>query len=319
MRTVTFTRQGKVVFGEREAPPLSAGEVAVSVDYAGINPTDLYHLRRVLAGSEAPDRGPGVEVSGIVAAVSPGVTKWQPGDRVLGLVPDGGLAQRVNVHENMLVATPTNLDPLSAAAVPEVFITAHDAIVQGRLKAGETLLVTGASGSVGLAAVQIGVAMGARVLGVCRSGAGRELVGSLGADPYPDHGWQGSERATPYRDSVDVVVELVGAVNVPADLASLRTQGRIVVIAAQGDEEISFNLREFKTKRATLIGSTLRRRGTAAKIDAVATFAREVLPFLQAGLVRPIVSRVFAAQDVAEAFEFMNQPGKLGKVLLDFR
>jgi NADPH:quinone reductase-like Zn-dependent oxidoreductase len=318
VKAVTFDRHGAVALSEVAAAAPGAGEVAIDVRFAGINPTDTYHRRRVTEGSDELERIAGVEVAGIVSALGPGANRWSVGDRVFGLVHDGGLAERVVATERLLVAMPDGLAERAAAAVPEAFITAHDGISQGGLTPDQTLLVSGASGGVGLAAVQIGRAMGSRVIGVCRSDAGRQLLRRLDVEAFGFRPVERSGEPLPYRDEVDVVVELVGAVNARADLEALRARGRMVFIAAQGNEDITFNLREFKTKRGMLIGSTLRRRGLDAKVAAVEAFAADVVPMLEAGAAHPIESRTFAASEAAAAFEFMATPGKLGKVLLEF-
>jgi NADPH2:quinone reductase len=233
-------------------------------------------------------------------------------------VHDGGLSSVVNADGELLVATPAVLDDEQASAVPEVFITAHDGIAQGALVSGETLLVTGATGAVGLAAVQIGRERGARVLGISRSERGDAMLRSLNAEPFPDHGGVDGLANLAYRDSVDVVLELVGARNARGDLAALRPKGRMVFVAAQGNEDICFNLRDFKTKRAVLLGSTLRRRGRQAKIEAVRAFEKEVVPLLAEGAVKPTISKVFPVDEAQAAFDYMSTPGRLGKVLLAF-
>jgi NADPH:quinone reductase-like Zn-dependent oxidoreductase len=250
-------------------------------------------------------------------AIGDDVTRWTVGDRVFGLVHDGGLGELVVADEELLMPSPAGLAPRDAAAIPEVFITAHDGLCQGGLSRGDTLLVTGASGAVGTAAVQLGVQMGARVIAVARSEAGRDRLKQLGAEPFPDHA-ELPRAELPFRDGVDVVIELVGARNMRSNLAALRSLGRIVFIAAQGDEDVCFNLREFKTKRATVIGSTLRRRGRTDKVAAVRTFERAAMPLVASGQLRASVGHVVPADDAAEAFDVLGTPGRSGKVLVDF-
>lgn len=312
---VTFARSAPPTMSSFTVPPLQRGQVMIRPEFAGINPTDVYHQDRVTVGTQDSQTSPGVEVAGTVLAVGPGPTRWTPGDRAFGLVDHGGLATAVIADSNKLAPIPDDVGLEQAAAVPEVFITAHDALRQGRLSAGEVLLVNGATGAVGQAAVQLGLRLGARVYGGCRSAEGAAILTSLGARPHR------IDEATskPLHDCVDVVIELVGGVNLAMDLASIRMQGRIVAVAAQGEDRVEFSLRDFKTKRTTLIGSTLRRRGAQAKAAAVRAFEDEVLPLLATGQVTPTIARRFPMDQVAEAFAFMRQPSKHGKVLLDLR
>ena len=188
MRCVVFTGAGGnevVDVQERPDPVPGSGEVLVRVRYAGLNPADLHQRGgHYPAPPGAPADIPGLEVSGTVEVVGGQVLGFRPGDRVFGLVGGGGCADRVAVHERCVARVPDNLTELDAAAVPEAFITAHDAIrTRGRLTMGETLLVHGANGGVGTAAIQIGLVAGARVYGVVRSDGAAALVRELGAEP----------------------------------------------------------------------------------------------------------------------------------------
>lgn len=316
MRVIRFDPDGSPRC--HDAPGVRAPgphEVVVAVEYAAVNPTDVHQRGRVSAAGAEIHRVPGVEVAGRVSAAGAG-SGWAAGDPVFGIVGEGGLASEVLVSADLLARRPDSLSLEEAAAAPEAFITAHDAILQGRLRRSEVLLVTGATGGVGMAAVQLGVERGARVLGTARSAGGADLVRSLGAAPLPEPSSGHGE--IDYANTVDVVIELVGGVNTRHDLEALAPCGRIVFIAARGEEEVRFRLDHFKTKRATMIGSTLRRREHGARVAAVRAFAAEVVPLLADRRVVPFVSRVFAAEDVEEAFDFMGTPSKHGKVLIGF-
>jgi putative PIG3 family NAD(P)H quinone oxidoreductase len=318
MRAVVFTGAGGnevVRLEERPNPEPGAGEVAVRVRFAGLNPADT--IQR--AGHYPPPPGsppdiPGLEVAGTVEACGPAVTAWKPGDRVFGLVGGGGLADRVVVHERCVAAVPDTLDEREASAVPEAFITAHDAAVgQGGLRPGETLLVHGAAGGVGSAAVQIGVSMGARVLGVVRTPEAAELVRTLGADTISDDGF-----AEAVVGEADVILELVGAPHFPGNLAALAPKGRIVIVGVGAGQEIALPLLELMRRRALIRGTVLRPRPLEEKALAVRAFEREVVPHLASGRVRPIIDSVFPAEEFAAAFDRLDGPGKLGKVLIEF-
>lgn len=317
MRAVGFEADGSVRVRDLRCPAPGAGEVLVAVEVAGLNPTDEYHRQRVAAGSDEIARIPGVEVAGKVTALGADVTRWSIGDHVFGLTHDGGLGEFVAADADLLMPWPSGLPARDAAAIPEVFITAHDGLCQGRLAQGDTLLVTGASGAVGTAAVQIGLQMGVRVIAVARSQAGRDWLEQLGAEAFPDHADMARDQL-PFCDEVDVVIELVGARNMRSNLAALRPRGRVVFVAAQGDEDVCFNLREFKTKRATVIGSTLRRRGRPDKVAAVRAFEQSGLPLVASGKLRATVGHVVPIAAAPEAFAMLVAAGRIGKVLIDF-
>jgi putative PIG3 family NAD(P)H quinone oxidoreductase len=323
MRAVVFTGAGGnevIDVQERPDPVPGPGEVLVRVQFAGINPADA--LQR--AGAYPPPPGapadvPGLEVAGTVAAGGEGAEAWKPGDRVFGLVGGGGLADAVVVHETNVTRVPDVLDEQQAAAVPEVFITAHDAIVtQCGLAQGETLLVHGAAGGVGSAACQIGVEVGARVLAVVRSDAAADAVASLGAEVVRDETFVDEVSEKTSGNGVDVVLELVGAPHFPGNLDVLAHRGRIVVVGVGSGQLAEIPLLRLMQKRASMRGTVLRPRPVEEKAQAVAAFARDVVPGLSAGRILAIVDSVYPVEQAAAAFERLEGRGKFGKVLLDF-
>jgi putative PIG3 family NAD(P)H quinone oxidoreductase len=316
MRCVVFTGVGGgevVDLQERPDPALGSGELLVRVRYAGLNPADLHQRAgNYPAPPGAPQDIPGLEVAGTVEAVGSQVLAYAPGDRVFGLIAGGGLADRVAVHERCVARVPESLSELEAAAVPEAFITAHDAIcTRGRLTMGETLLVHGATGGVGSAGVQIGLAAGARVFGVVRSEEGAALVRELGAEPLGDESFSDDVRA-------DVILELVGAPHFPGNLTALNPRGRIVIVGIGAGSKIEFDLGVMMGRRAELHGTVLRARSLEDKALAVRAFEREVLPHLQSGRMRALVDRVYPAEQARDAYDRLAGSGKSGKVLVDF-
>jgi NADPH:quinone reductase len=249
-------------------------------------------------------------------AAGPGVRDWRPGDRVFGVVGGGGLADRVRVHERHLAAVPAGLGEDLAAAVPEAYITAHDAVfTRCGLELGEVLLVNGANGAVGSAAVELALAAGARVVASVRSaGTGDALAraGAVVASP----GQVAAQLAA--LGGADVVLELIGAANLEADFSVLAVKGRIVVVGTPGGADGAISLRALMGKRASLYGTMLRARPLEEKAAAVRAFGRSVVPLLAAGRALPRIDRVFPAAEAAAAFDYLVQPGKSGKVLLDF-
>ncbi len=320
MRAVTFEGAGgnEVVRVEDRPDPVPADhEVVVAARYAGVNWADVaQRAGHYPAPPGSPADIPGLEVAGLVQAAGPGVRTWRAGDRVFGIVGGGGLADRVRAHERHLVAVPDDMADDTAAAVPEAYITAHDAIfTRCGLELGEVLLVNGANGAVGSAAVQLGLAAGARVVASIRSpGTGKALAAAGAIVASPDE-VAGQLAAL---GGASVVVELIGAQNLEADFGVLAVKGRIVVVGTPAGADGAISLRALMGKRASLYGTMLRARPVEEKAAAVQAFARSVLPLLAAGRALPRVDRVFPAAQAAAAFDYLVRPGKSGKVLLDF-
>jgi NADPH2:quinone reductase len=306
-------RDGQIRVEEHPDPAPGAGELLVRVDAAGINGADLHQL----AGRYPPPPGaprdiPGLEMAGEVVETGPGVLRFEPGDRVMAIVAGGGQAELCVVHERQAMPTPSRLGPVEAGGVPEVFTTAHDALfTQGGLAAGERLLVHGAAGGVGTAAVQLGAAAGAQVTATVRRPEQREGVlalgahDAIGADGFADHG--------PF----DVVLELVGAPNLPADLQALASEGRIVVIGIGAGAKAEINLGALLGARATVRGSMLRSRPLEAKAATARAMERHVLPLFDRGALRVPVAATFPLDRAAEAYERFRAGAKLGKVIVE--
>jgi NADPH:quinone reductase-like Zn-dependent oxidoreductase len=320
VKAVVFAGAGGnevVSLAERPDPVPAGHEVLVAARFAGVNWADIAQR----AGSYPPPPGspadvPGLEVAGVVQAVGEQVLEWRPGDRVFGIVGGGGLADRVLAHERHLVAVPENLTEEAAAAVPEAYITAHDAVfTRGGLAAGEVLLVNGANGAVGTAGVQLGVASGARAVACVRSPGTRQALEDFGALVVTPE-TAGQELAA--LGGADVVLELVGAPNLALDLEVAALRGRIVVVGTPAGADAAMSLRHLMGKRLALHGTVLRARPLEEKAAAVQAFRRTVVPLLAAGAVAPRIDRIFRAGDVTGAFDYMAKPGKSGKVLLEF-
>ena len=320
MRAVVFTGAGGnevVRLEQRPDPDPGAHEVLVAARFAGINWADV--AQRM--GFYPPPPGspadiPGLEVAGEVAAVGPGAGGWQPGDRVFGLVGGGGLADRVIVYERHLAAVPPSVKDDVAAAIPEAYITAHDAVfTRAGLAMGEVLLVNGANGAVGSAGVQLGLAAGARVVACVRSPESARALAEAGAIVVtPD---TAAERLAAL-GGADVVLELIGAPNLGLDLGVIASRGRIVIVGTPAGEEAPVSLRQLMGLRASLYGTMLRARPMEEKAAAVQLFARSVVPLLAAGRATMAIDRVFPAAEAPAAFDYLTQPGKFGKVLLEF-
>ena len=302
---------------EQPDPVPGSSEVLVAAPYAALNPADLaQRAGRYPAPRGAPQDVPGLEVCGTVVVCGAAVLDWRVGDRVFGLVGGGGLADRVAVHERHVVAVPERLDDREAAAVPEAFLTAYDAIVsQAGLEPGDVLLVNGANGGVGTAAVQIGYFAGARVIASARSADARARLTELGAQAVAPEEVEATVCAA---GGADVILELVGGPNFAVDLDVLATKGRILAVGSGGGDTAELALRALTSRRGRIIGTVLRARPLEEKAAAVQAFGRHLLHAFAEGRLHGIVDRVFAADEVEAAFTYMAQPGKFGKVMLEF-
>ncbi|MTD45278.1 zinc-binding dehydrogenase [Conexibacter sp. W3-3-2] len=312
MRAATI-RDGAVSVQEHPDPTPGAGEVLVRVRAAGLNGADLLQRKGFYpAPPGSPADIPGLELAGEVAQLGPGATRFAEGDRVMAIVGGGGQGELCVVHERQLMAVPEGLDWPGAGGVPEVFTTAHDAIfTQSGLVAGERLLVHGAAGGVGTAAVQLGAAAGAHVTATVRNPELRDRVAELGADVvldpegFADHG--------PF----DVVLELVGGPNMPGNVQALNTGGRIVVIGVGGGGKAELNLLALMAKRGAIRASTLRARPLEEKALTARAMERSVLPLLARGALTVPVAETFPLERVHDAYERFAAGGKLGKIVLE--
>jgi NADPH2:quinone reductase len=311
MRAVTI-RDEQLIVEEHPDPVPGAGEVLVRVRAAGLNGADMHQRRgRYPAPPGAPQDIPGLELAGEVAQRGPGAERFSEGDRVMGIVAGGGQAELAVVHERVLMAVPDNLNWVEAGAVPEVFTTAQDAIfTQAGLRLGEHLLVHGGAGGVGTAAVQLGVAAGARVTATVRDPEQRDRVAELGANAIAPEGF-GEHGA------FDVILELVGAPNLSENLMSLGTGGRIAVIGVGGGATGELDLRALMGKRARIHGSTLRARPLEEKALTARAMERSVLPLLAEGRVRVPIAATYPLDRVEEAYERFQAGGKLGNIVLE--
>jgi NADPH:quinone reductase-like Zn-dependent oxidoreductase len=317
---VTFTGAGGnevIAVAERPDPVPAADEVLVAVRFAGLNWADVSQRQgHYPPPPGAPQDIPGLEVAGVVTATGGAAQDWRVGDRVFGLVGGGGLADRVVVHERHVTAIPGNLAEDIAAAVPEAYITAHDAVfTQCGLLMGETLLVNGANGAVGSAGARLGLAAGARVVANVRSPDSASTLAGEGAIVVTPAGAADELAAL---GGADVVLELIGAPNLDFDFGALARKGRIVIVGTTAGEQGGISLRALMGKRATLRGTMLRARPLEEKAAAVQAFARSVVPLLAAGRALPEIDRVFPAAEATAAFDHLVKPGKTGKILLEF-
>jgi putative PIG3 family NAD(P)H quinone oxidoreductase len=310
MRAATI-RDKEIVIEEHPDPVAQAGEVLVRVRAAGLNGADMMQRRGLYpAPPGSPQDIPGMEVAGEVAALGPGTERFAVGDRVMAIVGGGGQAELATVHERQLMPVPAALDWPAAGGLPEVFITAHDALfTQAELRSGERLLVHGGAGGVGTAAIQLARAVGASVTATVRRDELSEAVSAFGCEVISPEGFT---ECGPF----DVVLELVGAPNMAENLQALDVGGRIVVIGVSAGAKSELNLLALMGKRARIHGSTLRARPLEEKALVARRLEHEVLPLFDAGRLRVPIAASFPLDQAAQAYESFAAGGKLGKIVL---
>jgi putative PIG3 family NAD(P)H quinone oxidoreductase len=310
MRAATIADE-QIAVQDHPDPEPGHGEVLVRVKAAGLNGADMLQLRgRYPAPPGSPPDIPGLELAGEVAALGPGAERFSEGDRVMAIVGGGGQGELTLVHERQLMPVPDALDWPAAGGFPEVFTTAHDMLfTQAGLRAGERLLVHGAAGGVGTAAVQLGRAAGAHVTATVRDQGKRSAVADLGAEAIDPEGFAD---AGPF----DVILELVGAPNLGDNLKALATGGRIGVIGIGAGAKGELNLAVLMGKRARIMASTLRARPLEEKAMTARAVEKHLLPLVERGEIRVPVAETFPLDRVADAYDRFRSGGKLGKIVL---
>jgi NADPH:quinone reductase len=319
MRAATI-RDGELLVEQHPDPQPGAGEVLVRVRAAGLNGADMLQRRgRYPAPPGSPQDIPGLELAGEVEALGTGSSRFQIGDRVMAIVGGGGQAELAVVHERQLMPVPAQLDWPQAGGFPEVFTTAHDALfTQAGLRPGEHLLVHGAAGGVGSAAVQLGASAGARVTATVRNPELRDEVAALANDA----GGAGARASTidpegfAEHGPFDAILELVGAPNLDANLDALAVNGRLVVIGIGAGAKGELNLAKLMAKRGRIMASTLRARPLEQKAATARALEQHVLPLVERGALRVPVAATFPLDEVPAAYERFAAGGKLGKIVL---
>jgi NADPH:quinone reductase len=305
-------RDGEILVEQHPDPQPGKDEVLVRVRAAGLNGADMMQRRGLYPAPPGwPQEIPGLELAGEVLANGAGASRFAEGDRVMAIVGGGGQAELAVVHERMLMTVPSTLDWPQAGGFPEVFATAHDALfTQASLRPGERLLVHGGAGGVGTAAIQLAARAGASVTATVRNPDSREQVARLGAHDVlePD----GFEQHGPF----DVILELVGAPNLGANVEALATSGRIVVIGIAAGAKGELNLAKLMYKRGRLMASTMRARPLEEKALMTRGLERHVLPLVERGAIQVPIAETFPLDDAATAYERFAAGGKLGKLVL---
>lgn len=316
VRAIVLTDKGAPeVLQVRQVPDPVPGpdEVVVDVVATALNRADV--LQRMgfypQPGPAPAHEIPGLELAGRVAARGERAELWAIGDEVMGIVSGGGYAEKIAVHERQLLRVPASVGLPDAAAIPEVFLTAWDAlVVQGGLTSGRWALVHAGASGVGTAAIQLCKAIGAFVATTASAGK-LDALRDLGADRVIDRAGEWG-----LADEIDVVLDVVGGDYLDRNLAALRTKGTIVQVGTMAGPPPSINLGVLMVKRATLIGTVLRSRPIEEKVALTQRFAREVLPLFDAGALKPIVDSRYRLEDAPDAHRRMESNATVGKILL---
>ena len=324
MRAVIITRSGGpevLQLKEVEAPAPGPGQIRVQVAAFALNRADLLQrLGRYPAPPDAPQDIPGLEYAGIVESVGAGVERWTPGDRVMGITGGGAYAEQLVVHAREALPVPADMALDAAAAIPEAFMTAWDAVhLQAGLKMGDTLLVHAVGSGVGTAAVQLGRMAGASVIGTSRTlwklERSVELGLSAGVHAHRGNFLMALTEATGGA-GVDVILDLVGAAYLAENLKSLASGGTMVTVGLVGGISAEINLALLLSGRLKLIGTVLRSRPLEAKMALAQAFARQIVPAFEAGLLAPVIGETFEVTEIAAAHQTMANNATFGKIVV---
>ncbi|MGB8859079.1 MAG: NAD(P)H-quinone oxidoreductase [Ilumatobacteraceae bacterium] len=327
MRAVVLHSYGgpEVLTIEEVADPVPGpDEVLVQVAATALNRADLLQRMGLYPDPrKAKPEIPGLEFAGTVVAVGARVTMWQVGDRVMGIEAGGAYAEKIATHERQLLVVPASMSLTEAAAVPEVFLTAWDALVlQGGLSSGRWALVHAGASGVGTASIQIGKAIGARLAVTCSAGKA-ELCRSLGADVVLErspHDWL-SDAMAAVPAGFDTVLDVIGGEEIERNLQAVAQRGTIVQVGLMGGGSVQVNVGLLMAKRAHWVGTTLRARPIEEKVAVTRRFAAEVLPLFDesagARRLRPVIARVFTLDEIAAAHELMASNANAGKIVIE--
>jgi len=322
MRAVVITQSGApevLEIQDVEMPEPVGDQVRVRVRASGINRADL--LQRAggyPAPAGSPSNIPGLEFAGEVDAVGPLARMWKPGQRVMGLAGGGAQAQYIVVHEGLLVEIPPNLDFEQAAAIPEAFMTAHDALfTQAGLQMGERVLIHAAGSGVGTAAIQLAHAAGATTFGTSRTPDKLERAKALGLDVgLSNQNFAEAVNRLTGGGGVHVVIDFIGAPYMEQNLQALAMWGRMVFLATMGGTQANVNLGMLMGKRISMRGVTLRTRTLEEKLAVTRRFATSVVPLLANGKVKPVIEHVYAFDEIGEVHREMEENKNFGKLIL---
>ncbi|MFB8765982.1 NAD(P)H-quinone oxidoreductase [Nocardiopsis alba] len=308
-----------LAWSEVPDPVPGEGEVLVDVAATAVNRADVSQRQGNYPPPPGASEYPGLECSGTIVGSGPGVetTGWAVGDRVCALLTGGGYAERVAVPVGQLLPIPKGMDPVEAAALPEVACTVWSNLVMvGRLRAGETVLIHGGGSGIGTFAIQFARALGARVAVTAGSAEKLERCRELGAEITIDYRNEGFAERMRAEGGADLVLDIMGGSYLGANLRSLTTGGRLVIIGLMGGRTAELDLGRMLVKRLSVQATTLRSRPAAEKAEIVSGVLEQVWPLVEKGDIRPVVDRALPLEDAAEAHRVMESSAHTGKILL---
>lgn len=320
MKAIIITSYGSpsvLQIEERLIPEIGADEVLIQVKAAGVNRPDIMQrMGNYPAPAGAPQDILGLEVAGIVKACGDAVTQWKPGDNVCALVAGGGYADYVNVHSGQCLPIPEKISFVEAASLPEtVFTVWHNVFQRGHLQAGETLLIHGGSSGIGITAIQLAKAFGAKVVVTVGSEEkGLECM-KLGADQYINYKTTDFEKTLAVT-GVDLILDMVGGDYFDKNLNILHPEGRLVYINAMSGNQVPLNIMKMMLKRISITGSTLRSRDVTFKSALAAEIQQKVWPLLENGQFKPQIFATFPFSQAPQAHELMESSNHIGKIML---
>ncbi|MGW8328256.1 NAD(P)H-quinone oxidoreductase [Streptomyces sp. NPDC055897] len=323
MYAITIPEPGgpeALVWAEVPDPVPGEGEVLVEVAAAAVNRADVLQRQGFYNPPAGASPYPGLECSGRIAALGPGVSGWSVGDEVCALLSGGGYAQKVAVPAGQLLPVPEGVDLASAAALPEVVCTVwSNVFMVSHLRPGETVLVHGGASGIGTMAIQLGKAVGAKVAVTAGGPDKLARCAELGADILIDYREQDFvDEVLKATDGVgaDVILDIMGAKYLERNVRALAVNGRLAIIGLQGGAKAELNLGALLTKRAAVTATSLRGRPAAEKAAIVAAVREHVWPLISGGRVRPVVDRTLPLADAAEGHRVLEASSHVGKVLL---
>ncbi|MFZ3471691.1 NAD(P)H-quinone oxidoreductase [Streptomyces sp. 4.24] len=323
MHAITIEQPGgpdALVWGEAPDPVAGDGEVLVEVAASAVNRADVLQRQGFYAPPPGASPHPGLECSGRISAIGPGVSGWSVGDEVCALLAGGGYAQKVAVPAGQLLPVPAGVDLVTAAALPEVVTTVwSNVFMVAGLRPGETLLVHGGSSGIGTMAIQLAKAVGARV---AVTAGGKEKLArcaELGADiliDYREQDFVEEVRAATGGAGADVILDIMGAKYLTRNVEALAVNGRLAIIGLQGGVKAELNLGALLAKRAAITATTLRARPLEEKAAIVAAVREHVWPLVESGRIHPVVHAAYPMAQAPEAHRVLESSAHVGKILL---
>lgn len=314
---------GPEVLHVEEVQDLAPGlhQVRVRVVATALNRADIMQREGCYPGwTPQPGAILGLEFAGTIDALGPDVTHWQIGDRVFGLIADGGYAEQVVTHQRMLMSLPTGVSYEEAAAIPEVFFTVYDALVdRASLRLGDVVLVHAGASGVGTAAIQLAKAMGTRVFVTVGTEEKARKARELGADKailYREERFEEVVLVETGGRGADVILDSIGGPYLERNIKAAATMGRIVLVGNLGGGHAEIDITPFFRKRLTVVGTTLRARPIEQKIGLTQRFAAQVLPLFAIGQLRSVVDRIFTLEYIGDAHRYMEENRNFGKIVV---